>query len=143
MMRSLIVILVSALLGQPAIAHQDFSPVGSWTIQLVTPDGDFKGWAQVKPSQDGGETYPVELITEDRCCGGNYARVKQASIMTIDGGDIYVDSEIEEFLIREEPVKATFYPDDFDLEWENEATLTGLLNGSTRVEWKRTQNAIS
>ena len=142
-MRAILGFLLFSLTGLSAFAESEQSPVGNWTIELVSPYGDFKGWAQVQPSKAGGETYPVELISEDRCCGGNYARVKQSSVMTIDGGDIYVDSEIEEFLIREEPVEATFYPDDFNLEWDNEGTLTGVLNGSTRVEWKRTQNAIS
>lgn len=142
-MRAVFAIALSCLLLPFAFAEEERTPVGNWTIETFRTDSSFKGWAQVLPSDDGGKSYPVVLITEDKCCGGNYARVKQSSTMTITDGEMFVESEIEEFLIRDEPVEATYYPDDFYLRWENEATLEGSLNTYTDVVWKRTQNAIS
>ena len=85
------------------------------------------------------------MIAEDSCCDGqNYAKVKQRSVLSLVDGKIIVRSQIEEFLELVEGLpNITYMPDDFELMWESNNKLVGVLNGGPRVEWSRGAENVS
>jgi len=138
--------------SMPAAAQQAGSNVsdnvtindlaGNWRIERVNrPNDPFNGEATIPPGK--GDSIEIELITEDRCCGGNYARVLQKSQLTIEDGNITVSSEIVKYLIREEIIEMGYSPDDFELRRVDKDTLLGTMNGYASVRWVRGDLEIS
>ena len=119
---------------------------GEWEIEVIDRAFDaFKGSATVPrvKDADGGKTVMAETITEDKCCGGNHARVLQESRITIEGDEIIVDSEIVKYLKKIERVPARYSADSFRLKWEGPNLLVGTANGSLPVRWVRGELNIS
>ena len=115
---------------------------GHWRIEVIDrPDSAFKGEATI-PLQRG-DRVEIELITEDRCCGGNYARVLMRSQLILNEGRMDVYSQIERYLIREEPNPASYSPDNFALRRVSKNVLEGKLNGYVPVRWIRGEAEIS
>lgn len=132
-----------ACLNLPAFAD-DFDLTGKWTIQIVdNPDDPFRGSITIE--KDDSELpdsaikkYKGTLITEDRCCDGNYSKVQQISRIGLIDGRVMVRSEIEKFLIQDEPNPGpTYSADSFDLQVQDDGTLLGTLNNWTEVRWVR------
>ena len=115
---------------------------GYWRIEVIDrPDDTFKGEATIP--RGSGDQVVIELIAEDQCCGGNHARALQRSTLTVEGQDIYVESEIVEFLLKIEATSAQYYADDFELRRVSKDVLEGRANGFTRVRWIRGEPEIS
>ena len=145
-------LLLSLLIGVSAFA-QDASDrsgltindlAGHWEIEVIDrPDHAFKGTATIPYTKGDSKRGVAETITEDKCCGGNHARVLQDSLVTIEDGEITVDSTIVRYLLRIEPVAMGYSPDDFALKWADENTLIGTANGYLPVRWIRGEVNIS
>ena len=117
---------------------------GQWEIEVIDrPDHAFRGTATIPRIKGDSKRVVAETITEDKCCGGNHARVLQDSLVTIEDGEITVDSTIVRYLLRIEPVPMGYSPDDFALRWADENTLIGTANGYLPVRWIRGEVNIS
>ncbi len=117
---------------------------GRWVIEIADPaeDETFSGTAIIQATNDAS-VFEATLITEDSCCNGNYSKVRQKSMITVDGMEIEVLSEIEEFLIQEDLIPGISYTkDDFQLEMQDDGTLFGLINGWTYVRWTRVIDSL-
>lgn len=136
--RLLFAIIGFCLATAPASAEISKDLIGVWSISVDgVDDADYSGVASVGWSAEADD-FTITLIMEDECCGGNYAKVKQKSTAQEYGEFILILSEIEEFLIRDEPNPGTRYnPDDFRLEWVDQDTLKGINTGGVPVIWKR------
>lgn len=141
----IIAFALSVMSAAPSFAQDAINPTeitindiaGKWRIEVIDrPYSTFKGSAVIPAAE--GHFVVAQVITEDKCCGGkNHARVLQDSDITIEDGVIEVDSTIIKYLLREESVAMTYYPDDFELRWQDQDTLIGTANGYTRVRWVR------
>ena len=141
------VLMSSAVFGQASRADLTINDIaGHWRIEVIDRTNHaFKGTAMIpRAAQDkAGKSVLAETITEDKCCNGNHARVLQDSLITIEDGDIRVESKIVKYLLRIEPVEASYSPDDFRLTWVDANTLVGTANGYLRVRWVRDELNIS
>ena len=150
--RACLAIVFSMLLGS-AVFGQESAPdltvneiAGHWRIEVIDrPNHSFKGTAIIPRvmNEEADKSVLAETITEDKCCNGNHARVLQDSQITIEDREIIVESKIVKYLLRVEPVKASYSPDDFRLTRLNANTLVGTANGYLPVRWVRDELNIS
>lgn len=138
-----LVLCVSTFAWLPAAA-EDLDLSGRWTIEIVdaAKDEAFSGTAVITATDDAS-VFKAVLITEDRCCGGNYSKVQQRSKITVFEGGIEVWSQIEKFIIQDDPNPGGPYSeDDFSLKAQADGTLLGKMNGWTQVRWVRSNDGM-
>lgn len=124
----------------PALAQEADDLLGGWRIISVDErDSDYSGEILITATDEPG-VYKGELIMQDSCCGGNFARVKQSSMIRVINGQIFVWSKIEAFLEQKDVTPGTRYvADNFRMNWESETSLIGVSAGGFAVRWIRTE----
>ena len=134
---------MSAFAWLPATA-EDLNLTGHWTIVIVdaAEDETFSGTAVITATDDAN-LFKAVLITEDRCCGGNHSKVQQKSQIIVFEDGIEVWSQIEKFIIQDDPNPGGPYTkDDFYLIAQEDGTLLGKMNGWTQVRWVRANDGM-
>ena len=136
-------VCVSALVWPPAMA-ETLNLAGHWTIEVVDAEADetFSGTVVITATDDSA-VFDAVLITEDSCCNGNYSKVQQKSEIIVFEREIEVTSQIETFIIQNDPNPGGPYTeDDFNLKAQDDGALLGLMNGWKRVRWVRANDGM-
>lgn len=122
------------------LANIDLS--GQWVFQSWTHDGcDFGGTAHLSPSEKAGK-YECELIANQVCPETTW-RVRQSCTARQSGGQLVINSRIEEFLEGE--ATESYWPDNFILTIRAPDMMNGTLlsHGAHASEFRRDKGGIS
>ena len=116
---------------------------GAWSItsERSLSHCSFNGTARISiDTATGGHT--CELIMRDYCEGSHDGIIRQSCKISGSGDAVTVDSVVLEALYG--PL-AGYGPDDFDLQKQDNGTLTGNLRsyGRDPVIWRRANDGIS
>ncbi len=135
-------ILVSGAAAQADVSPDEVSVIGSWSFVANTYDNcEFTGVAHLTPGTSP-DLHACELTARQACTDITYV-VRQSCTAKRSGGQLIINSEIEEFL--EGPPTPGYWPDNFILTIKSETRMIGALlsHGSHAAEFRRMAEGIS